>query len=171
MKAFRRTCLLATAVMLGCFGPAQPGWSAKTSDREGKTPASVEERRLTASIQDQRKKLEQREQSLRHREIELKTLTSEVEEKLEELARNRSQMQELFDQASEEEANRLRKLSKMYGKMEPNRAARLLADLEEDLAVDILSGMKSKSAGEILGRMERGKAQDLTRRFRQLVPD
>jgi flagellar motility protein MotE (MotC chaperone) len=56
----------------------------------------------------------------------------------------------------------------MYEKMDPVQAASLLASLEEELAIGILSGMKSRSAGKVLNNIEKQKAARLSEAFSTL---
>jgi flagellar motility protein MotE (MotC chaperone) len=56
----------------------------------------------------------------------------------------------------------------MYEKMPSEKSADLLANMEESLAVEILTGMKSKTAGRVLGNMERGKAAKLSQAYSKL---
>jgi flagellar motility protein MotE (MotC chaperone) len=129
---------------------------------------SVEERRVLAAIEEQKDRLRQKEEILRQRELELKTLEREVDKKLDELRREREEATALLERKEEAENRRIRDLSAMYEKMAPEKCAALLAEMEECLAVDILAGMKSKSAGKVLGSMERGKAEKLSQAYSKL---
>jgi flagellar motility protein MotE (MotC chaperone) len=76
----------------------------------------------------------------------------------------------LFQEVNAEEQQRLRKLSAMYGKMEPEQAAKILDGLDKQLAVEILSGIKDKSAGRILASMDQKRAAQLTRGISKITP-
>jgi flagellar motility protein MotE (MotC chaperone) len=52
--------------------------------------------------------------------------------------------------------------------MDPTKAARVIATLETELAVDILANMKQKSAGKILNNLEGEKAATLSVAFSTL---
>jgi flagellar motility protein MotE (MotC chaperone) len=129
---------------------------------------SVEERRVLAAIDEQRDRLREKEEILQQRELELKTLEREVDKKMDELRTAREEAAALLEKKNEVESKRLRDLSAMYEKMAPEKAAALLANMEEGLAVDILAGMKSKTAGRVLGNMERDKAARLSRAYSKL---
>jgi flagellar motility protein MotE (MotC chaperone) len=100
--------------------------------------------------------------------MELKTLEKEVDKKLVELRKAGEEATALLERKSEAENKRLRELSAMYEKMAPEKAATLLAEVEESLAIDILAGMKSKTAGRVLGNMERAKAAKLSQAYSNL---
>jgi flagellar motility protein MotE (MotC chaperone) len=129
---------------------------------------SVEERRVLAAIDEQRNRLREKEEILQQKEMELKTLEREVDKKMDELRKTREEAAALLEKKNEAESKRLRDLSAMYEKMAPEKAAALLVNVEESLAVDILAGMKSKTAGRVLGNMERDKAARLSRAYSKL---
>jgi flagellar motility protein MotE (MotC chaperone) len=131
-------------------------------------PRSVEERRVLAAIEEQKARLREKEEILQQREMELKTLEKEVDKKLVELRKAGEEATALLERKSEAENKRLRELSAMYEKMAPEKAATLLAEVEESLAIDILAGMKSKTAGRVLGNMERAKAAKLSQAYSNL---
>ena len=130
--------------------------------------SSVEERRILASLKEERATLAAREKLLNTREMGLKTLQTEVDKKLNELRRLREEVEKLVAQKDEEENARILNLSKVYEKMDPTKAASIIATLKTDLAVDILANMKQKSAGKILNNLEGEKAASLSVAFSKL---
>ncbi len=143
------------------------------------TAASVEERRILVSIQDQYDRLEQREAEINSRELQLKTLQEEVDKKLAELTKKREELTEkqvaiskLLDDVRNVEDERVGELSLIYEKMNPQKAALLIRDLDEDLAVKLLLGLKKKIAGKILDNLDAGTATALSKAFTELpVPE
>lgn len=135
-------------------------WAAKSL--AGKGIESVEERRLLLSLQKEKEKIEEREKKLDMKEIELKTLTQEVDKKLEEIKKQRKFLEELLGERDEVRKKKIRALSKIFEKMDPEKAAPILNTLEDDLAIGVLEGMKSKSAGKLLSRLETEKAARLS---------
>ena len=129
---------------------------------------SVEERRILSSLLEEKTKIAARKKLLDAREMELKTLQTEVDKKLNELKRMREEVKKLFAQKETEENARILNLSKVYEKMDPAKAARVIATLETELAVDILANMKQKSAGKILNNLEGEKAATLSVAFSTL---
>ena len=130
--------------------------------------SSVEERRILVSLLEEKAKIAAQKKLLDAREMELKTLQTEVDKKLNELRSMREEVKELFAKKEKEESDRILNLSKVYEKMDPAKAARVIATLETDLAVDILANMKQKSAGKILNNLEGEKAATLSVAFSTL---
>ncbi len=167
MKTNKLLSVLALVITLVVWGSvlvsAQEDPSSSTSEY-----SSVEERRLLLSLQQERQKLRKKDEALQKREIELKTLEVEVEKKLDDLKRLREQVEGLLGKKSEVEAQQVTELSKIYEKMDPAKAALVIAELDEGLAVQILSGMKRKSAGKILNSIRKDKAISLSEGFSDL---
>jgi len=129
---------------------------------------SVEERRILASLLEERTKIAEQKKQLDVREMELKTLRAEVDKKLDELRQLREEVEILFSRKDAEENARILELSKMYEKMDPAKAASVIATLDTELAVDILANMRQKSAGKILNNLEGEKAAALSVAFSTL---
>jgi flagellar motility protein MotE (MotC chaperone) len=123
---------------------------------------SVEERRLLLSLQKEKQKIEEREKKLNMKEFELKTLAQEVDKKLQEIKIQRKFLEELLATRDEVQQKKIRSLSKIFEKMDPVKAAAILDDLEDDLAIGVLEGMKSKSAGKLLSQLDQEKAARLS---------
>lgn len=171
----RRLWMLLAAVAL-----ALPAYSVRDGDAapvKGKAPASatknvegtsVEERRLRSSLQEDADRLHKREEDLRLRELELKTLEAQVDKKLAELKKLREEINASLARRKEGQSEKVRELGQMYEKMDPAQASRLLAEIDEGLAVDILSVMKKKAAGRLLGSMAKEKGVRLTEAYQAL---
>jgi flagellar motility protein MotE (MotC chaperone) len=158
----------ATGVLLLAALLASPAWSAGNSTIHKQRFDNVEERRLWVQLQKRRKDLQEKEDRLHRREKELKTLQQEVEKKLSRLSEMRKKLEKLLASKEKAEQERIKDLSKMYQRMDPLKAARALNALEEDLAIGILSEMRSRSAGKILSNMKKQDAAHLTSIFSTL---
>jgi len=126
---------------------------------------SVEERRILVSIEQEYEKLADREADLDSRELQLKTLQSEVDKKLAAMQELREELVKLLNRKKEEEGRRVGELSKIYEKMEPNKAARLIKELDRQLAIELLIGIKKKTAGQILDNLDAATATALSKAF------
>jgi flagellar motility protein MotE (MotC chaperone) len=126
---------------------------------------SVEERRILVSIEQEYEKLEQREADLDSRELQLKTLQAEVDKKLAAMQKLREELVKLLNRKQEEEGIRVGELSKIYEKMEPRKAARLIKELDTQLAIELLIGIKKKTAGQILDSLDAETATKLSKAF------
>jgi flagellar motility protein MotE (MotC chaperone) len=123
---------------------------------------SVEERRILTSLKKERKELRQKKDRIAKREKELKVMQTEVEKKLQRLREWRNDLEELLNQKERKEHKRVKKLSRIYQRMEPQKAAAALGSVEQDLAVGIISGMRSGTAAEVLDNMDKEKAAALS---------
>ena len=129
---------------------------------------TVEERRIRSSIQKEVARLRNKEKLLEMKEMELKTLSREVDKKLAEMEKARLALTELLKEKKQREDQKAQELSKIYEKMEPAKAAQLLISLEKDLAVTIIEGMNSKKAGKVLNSMEPKIAATLSKSYASL---
>ena len=103
-----------------------------------------------------------KQQELARREQEVLVLKQQMEQRLEELQNAERKVQALLDEAREEEAKKIGKLSSMYINMKPKQAAKALESMDERTAVKILAGMTPKQSGEILTYADPVKTAKLT---------
>ena len=108
------------------------------------------------------------QEDLERRKKELKRLESEVDKKIEQLNQLRISVEKLLKQKDAAEQQRIIELAKMYEKMPSDRGATVIGNLDIDLAISILSKMKTKSAAKILASMDREKAAKITTAFSTL---
>jgi flagellar motility protein MotE (MotC chaperone) len=169
MKNFIKQCaLLLPLLAVFVLTPHHIASGEMVAQPDLDQSGSVEERRILASLLEEKARVAAQKKLLDAREMELKTLQTEVDKKLDELKRLREEVEVLVAQKDAEENARILELSKMYEKMEPAKAARVLTTLETELAVEILANMKQKSAGKILNNIEGEKAAALSVAFSTL---
>jgi len=130
--------------------------------------SSVEERRILVSIEDEYDRLREREDKIDSREMELKTLEMEVDKKLAAMQQLRNELVKLLDRKDVTEEERVAELSKIYEKMNPQKAAVLIKSLDYQLAVDLLLGIKKKTAGKILDNLDPETATQLSKAFTKI---
>lgn len=130
--------------------------------------SSVEERRILVSIEDEYAKLGERESKIDTREMQLKTLEMEVDKKLAVMQQLRDELVKLLDRKEETEGERIAELSKIYEKMNPQKAAVLIKALDYQLAVELLLGIKKKTAGKILDSLDADTATELSKAFTEI---
>lgn len=130
--------------------------------------SSVEERRILVSIEDEYAKLTERESKIETRKMQLKTLEGEVDKKLAAMQQLRNELVKLLDRKDETEGERIGELSKIYEKMNPQKAAVLIQALDYQLAVDLLLGIKKKTAGKILDNLDPETATELSKAFTKI---
>ena len=115
--------------LVGCclfFLLASGVWLVPSKAADEAAPASVEERRLRIEIQQELAQVRAKAESLRQKEIELKSLQEEVDKKLKALTRVREQLDQQLAQKDEAQLKKVRELAKMYEKMDPATAAEVL---------------------------------------------
>jgi flagellar motility protein MotE (MotC chaperone) len=161
MKACVPLVFLILVISLACQ-------AQETSPSTDQPFGSVEERRLLSALHQERQSLDQERQRLDEREKELKRLETEVDKKLDQLKKQRIDLEALLAEKDAQELQRVKDLSKMYEKMAADQAARVLTTLDEDLAIAILEHMKTKSAARILNNLDQEKAAALTAAFSTL---
>ncbi|SDZ74164.1 Flagellar motility protein MotE, a chaperone for MotC folding [Desulfuromusa kysingii] len=133
-----------------------------------KNISSVEERRILVSIEDEYAKLDVQESKIKTREMQLKTLEAEVDKKIAAMQQLRNELVILLDRKEETEGERIAELSKIYEKMNPQKAATLIKELDDQLAVDLLLGIKKKTAGKILDNLDAETATELSKAFTEI---
>ncbi len=137
--------------------------------------ASVEERRIHTSIEQELDNIEKQKTFLLIKEKELKTLEqnvdkkiAEVDRKVQELKELRGKIETLLAEKSAQEKKKIESLGKIYEKMDPEKAAFAISGLNEKLATDLLASMKVKAAAKILDRLNKQKAAQLSEKFSQI---
>ncbi len=130
--------------------------------------SSVEERRILVSIDEEYDKLIDRQAEIDRREMELKTLEAEVDKKLAAMQELRQDLLVLINRKDQEEGRRLKQLSAIYGKMEPEKAAVLISKLDTQQAIALLLGIKQKVAGRILDNLDLKTATELSKAFSKI---
>jgi len=157
--------ILITIVFMFCSGTLYAAGSGSVDEDQ---ISSVEERRILVSIEDEYEKLSDRESKIDTREMQLKTLEAEVDKKLAAMQQLRNELVKLLDRKEETEGERIGELSKIYEKMNPQKAAVLIKALDYQLAVDLLLGIKKKTAGKILDSLDSETAIELSKAFTEI---
>lgn len=159
---------VATALLL--FHPGYLG--AENGSQEF---SSVEERRITSTILEERASIRREREEIDLHKKELKTLEegvdkklADIDRKLEELRNLQKKIETLLAAKTAEEKKRIQNLAGIYEKMAPAKAALAMAGLEQKLAADLLANMKVKAAAKILDQIAKQKATELSTTFSTL---
>ena len=124
--------------------------------------------RRTIELQRWNDRLNERERELEGRERRLAALSADLEkrsEALEKVEAAQAAAQMKPPENRQEEKEYLDMLMKTYQEISPRRAALILEQLREDLAVKLLEAMPRDARASILGRMEAVRAARLTERL------
>ena len=152
-----------------------PTFQVVAEEEPAKEYTSVEERRVFALMEQERKQLVEDRKSLAMRENELKTLEASVDKKiteidtrLKELKSLQGKIETLLAEKTNREKKRIKELSTIYEKMEPGRAALAINNMDPALATDLLASMKPKAAAKILDMLDKQKTSTLSTAFTQI---
>lgn len=109
-----------------------------------------------------RKALDKREQELLTREALLQAAEKEIDRKYQEMDALRSQIEQLLEDQSKEEKERIASLVKIYEGMKPKEAARIFDTLDLDVLVNVVSLMSERKLSPVLAAMNPERARTVT---------
>ena len=136
-----------------------------------------EETTLVEDLQARLKAIEERERGLQLREEQVLSLQRDVEALAARQAKEAKRLEKESAALSEEQRRYLAQdpalvhLLKIYEAMDPEEGALRIEQMREDLALDILAGIKNKKAAGILAGVKPEKAAKLSeglRRYREI---
>jgi flagellar motility protein MotE (MotC chaperone) len=116
-------------------------------------------------LDERDQQLAKRDQQLAKREADLRLVQQQIEEKLTSLAMLRKEMSDLLQEKAAFEEKRFEHLVKVYEVMKPEEVSSLFERLNEDTAVRLLYQMKEKKAGQILASISPQVAARLSERL------
>ncbi len=126
---------------------------------------SDDEVALFSKLEDRKKTLDARESDLNKLEEELQKQKDVLEKRLAELEEVRGKISARLDQKVKVDQEKVESLVSVYANMKPAQAAKVIEGLNEDLAVEVLTKMKNKSAAEILNLMDSEKAKKISEKY------
>ncbi len=156
----------AVLLALGLVLAALPGASLRAAAQEAPA-ASVDDHAVAALIAEIRAKeaaLERRATELEDREKNVALLEQAAAERLVELERIASTVEERIEAWQADNGDMVRKLAKIYAAMPPAHAAGLLEELEVGLATQIVAKMKDKQSAAVLSQISERRALAMSRR-------
>ncbi|HCP45367.1 MAG TPA: hypothetical protein DIU15_04965 [Deltaproteobacteria bacterium] len=139
--------------------------------REGELGCEDEEILLLRDLRLRARELDRRETVLEEREAALRRFEEQTAETLDELQGVRTEILKLLEEQQEALALRVASLAKVVDGMKAKDAAKMLAGIEEGVALQLLQRIKAKNAGKILGYMPPERAQKLAEGMTELPPD
>ncbi|MBE6448110.1 MAG: hypothetical protein E7018_02300 [Alphaproteobacteria bacterium] len=117
---------------------------------------------ILQELAERREALDVRAQEIDKRAIQLKVTEETIEKKLQQLKEYEQKLQKLINAYTEQEQANIDAMVKMYASMKPKDAARIFNDLDMNISVALLKGMKPSSSSAILSLMDSQKAQAVT---------
>lgn len=143
--------------------PIEEGIAKASVHRGGQEKEMGKEESLVELLENRNKELDKREAELNEREARLKQLSREIEAKIARLSKLREESESYFKKIDAAEAGKIAHLVKIYEVMPPKDAAVRMEQLDEDIAILILSKMKQRAAAKVLALIEPGLAAGLSR--------
>jgi flagellar motility protein MotE (MotC chaperone) len=125
----------------------------------GLSPAEVQ---VLQSLAERRKQLEAREAALDTKAELAGAAERRLNERLEELKRLETRVQDLLGQVDEEQARRLATLVDVYQRMRAKDAASVFDALDENVLIEVAARMRQQNLAEIMARMNPERARALT---------
>lgn len=158
----------AGAKMVAAVSEAQaavePATAKTAADQQPQAQAAEESSRKPLDWQSLRRK----EEELSRKEQALKELERELDLRLKKMNQMEANLKLMLDKADTVKDEKLRHLVDVYANMKAKQAAAALEQLQEDIAVRILSGMRGRQAGEIMSNMSAEKAATLSEALTRL---
>ncbi|MFO8033384.1 MAG: magnesium transporter MgtE [Desulfohalobiaceae bacterium] len=114
------------------------------------------------SLSQEWDRVRKKQKELQKKEEELTQLEERIDKKLARQKELKQELEEILDRAKSVQQGKIKHLVDVYSNMEPEQAANVLETLDQDIAVKILSGMRGRTAGEILSFVEADKAARLS---------
>ena len=135
---------------------------------EGISPEAI---RMIEMIEKKNTALKTREEKLASKEQQLKTLEENIRKDLEKIEKALKESKEQFGLKENQVKKNVDALIKVYSTMKPTEAANLIAAIDQHLALQIISGMKSKIAGEVLSQLDVKVAKAITEKLAGKIED
>lgn len=116
-------------------------------------------------FKDRKKSLDQKEEELKSWELEIQNQKAELDAKIKEIQSIRKEISAQLEERVKTDQAKIETLVQVYSQMKASQAAKVFENLDEDLAVDILTKMKKKSAADILNLLKADRAQVLSEKY------
>ncbi len=144
-------------------GPAQkdPPKKIDISDQEPM------EKTLLENLAKRRKELDDWANSISMKENVLNATEKKINSKMEELKKLQDEVSSLLEQYKAKEDEKNKRLVRIYENMKPQEAAKIFDQMDINILIDIMSGMKEDASAKIISKMETAKAKDLTIKLAQ----
>ncbi len=130
-------------------------------------PASVspETLRLLEMIERKNREMKKREEELLLKEKNLEALEQKVLADLQKIEEALARSEEMVGIKKDLIEKNVKSLVKAYSNMKPVQAASLLERMDQDIAIIIISRMKSRVAGKVLGAMNTRIAKGISEKI------
>jgi flagellar motility protein MotE (MotC chaperone) len=165
MRAVVICVFITLFVGVGLAINALPAGAQGTSEPGEARPQQRGTEQLVVLLDRRERALQRREDTLKAREADLRAAEGQLTERLAELEGLRNEIREMLVELDGERETRVLGLVKMFESMRPNQAALILAETEEEVALEVLMRMNRSKAGQALARMNPVLAAKFTQRL------
>jgi len=132
---------------------ARPPVTAPTASRPSVTDDTVQKR----------DEILERETAVALKEKELKSLSESLSSRIQQLQLARKEIEASLDQKKKDEAEKYKKMLKVYKALRPEAAAALMDKLDEGMALEMLTQMDTKTAVKLIPLMNQARVLKWTR--------
>lgn len=150
MRAIVLSCLVSAAYCLVSFSPCH-----------GQEDA-------VKYIEQKRAELQEREAAIKREEERIAAMRREADQRIDKYTKLLAKIEDALKRLEQAKTERMQAVVKVYESMPAEEAAARLSALDEETALVIIKGMKSKKAGAVMSFMEPRKAAELTRAMASL---
>lgn len=126
---------------------------------------SPERMQILEQLSSRRQELDAREKKLAAREALMTAAEKQVDTKVGELTKLKSEIEQLLGTQKKEEDARINSLVKIYESMKAKDAAAIFNTLDMDILLQVVSRMKEAKSSPIIAAMATERAKDLTVRL------
>lgn len=166
-KAFRVASALAISLLL-VFLPCSSAFRNQLQAEglpHGQAPAQAAATQPSAAETGARKQNEllERETAISLKEKELKGLSNSLSAKIQQLQQARKEIEATLDQKKKDEAEKYKKMLKVYKALRAEEAAALMDKLDESMAFALLNQMDTKTAVKLIPLMNQERVLKWTR--------
>jgi len=119
---------------------------------------------FSASAQEKKQELKGTPPASSIEEERLKILKADLQAQIDQLKKLKQELEEMNKGLEGKKHDQLTKVVKMFEAMPAEEAAKTIEKLDDETAVQILTSLKAKSAGKILGQLDPGRAATLSKK-------
>jgi len=116
-------------------------------------------------LRKRREEIDKTEKALAAREALLRAAEQEIDRKYQELDQLRARIENLLDQQTKEEKERIQSLVKIYEGMKAKDAANIFNTLDLDVLVEVMTRMSERKLSPILAEMNPERARPVLQRM------
>lgn len=110
-----------------------------------------------------RNEILERETAVSLKEKELKSLSESLSTRIQQLQQARKEIEASLDQKKKDDAEKYKKMLKVYKSLRPEAAAALMDKLDESMALEMLTQMDTKTAVKLIPLMNQDRVLKWTR--------